>query len=72
VGFLLGLEQRLLAVRLGVALGVLGDAEGLFFGAADGFRRDAAAVGNPPRDDGGGRDGGDGEVDEIAEVLQHA
>ena len=47
----LGLEQRFFLARLGVALGVLDDAERLFFGAADGFGGDALAVRDPDGED---------------------
>ena len=44
---LLGLEQRFFLAGFGVALGVLDDAQRLFFGAADGLGGDALAVGDP-------------------------
>ena len=62
--FLLGVEEGLFLARLGVALGVLDDAEGLFFGAADGLSRDAPAVGDPHGVDGRGRHDRDDQVDQ--------
>ena len=47
VRLFLGVEQRFLLARLGVALGVFDDAERLLLGAADGFGGDALAVGDP-------------------------
>ena len=55
VRLLLGLEQRFLLAGFGVALGVLDDAERLFFGAADGLGGDALAVGDPHGEHGAGR-----------------
>ena len=54
VRLFLGLEQRFLLAGLGVALGVLHDAQRLLFGAADGLGGDALAVGDPVGEDGGG------------------
>ena len=67
VRLLLGFEERFLLARFGVAFGVLGDAEGLLFGAADGFGGDALAVGHPHGKHRGGRHEADGEVDEEPE-----
>ena len=73
VRLLLGVEQRFLLARLGVALGVLDDAERLFLGAADGFGGDALAVGHPDREHRrGGDDGHDGGYDDLREIRQHA
>ena len=55
VRLFLGVEQRFLLARLGVALGVPDDAQRLFFGAADGFGGDALAVGDPDGEHRGGR-----------------
>ena len=68
VRLLLGVEQRFLLARFGVALGVLDDAERLLLGAADGFGGDALAVGDP---DGEHRAGGhqrDDDVDADTEI----
>ncbi len=73
VGALLGFEERLFLAGLGVALGVLRDAERLLLGAADGFGGEALAVGDPYREERGrddrGHDGGDDQADEY---LLHA
>src|SRR5207247_8588022 len=58
VGVFLGFEERLFFARLGVALGVLDDAQRRLFGAADGFGGDALSVRHPHREHGAGRDGG--------------
>jgi len=47
VGLLLGVEERLLFPRLGVALCVPGEAQRLLLGAADGFGGDPLPVGQP-------------------------
>src|SRR4029078_4423017 len=44
VRLLLGLEQQLFFLVVRIALGVLGDAEGLCFGTTDGLGGDAFAV----------------------------
>ena len=72
VRLLLGFEQRLLLPRLGLALGVAGDARRLLLGAADRFGGDPLAVGHPRGEHGRGRHHRDDEVGEISEVWQHA
>ena len=72
VGFFLGFEEGFLLAGLGVALGVLDDAQRLFFGASNGLGGDALAVGHPHREHGGGRHHGDQDVDHIPEIWQHA
>ena len=67
VRLFLGVEQRFLLARLGVALGVLDDAERLLLGAADGFGGDALPVGHPDREHRGGRHERDQRVDQVAE-----
>ena len=64
---LLGLEQRFLASRVVLALGVAQDARRLFFGAADGLGGEALAVGEPIAED---RRGGGKRDDEIEGVVQ--
>ena len=64
VRLFLGVEQRFLPPRLGVAFGVFDDAKRLRLGAADGFGGDALAVGHPHREDRGGGNQGDEDVDE--------
>ena len=56
VRFFLGFEEGLLAAGLRLALSVLDEALRLFFGAADRFGGDAFFVGDPPSEDGSGRD----------------
>ena len=69
VRLLLGVEQRFLLAGFGVALGVLDDAERLFFGAADGFGGDALAVGDPDGEHRAGRDERDDEVDDDSSTI---
>jgi hypothetical protein len=71
VRLLLGLEQCFFLAGLCVALGVLHDADRLFFGAPDGFGRDALAIGDPVGENGGGGHSRDGEIDHINQVQAH-
>ena len=64
----LGVEQGFFLARLGVALGVLDDAERLLFGAADGFGGDALAVGDPDREHRAGGHERDDDVDEHTDI----
>src|SRR5207237_645767 len=72
VRFFLRLEQRLFLARLGVALRVPADAQRLLLGAADGFGRDAFAVGDPDGKDEDGADNRDGGNDEAGQCRQLA
>ena len=72
MGFFLGVEEGFLAAVVGVALGVLDDAEGLFFRATDGFRGDALPVRHPDKEHRARRDEGKSHADEITGYRQHA
>ena len=73
VRLLLRLEQRFLLAGLGVAFGVAGNAQGLFFGAAHGLGGDAPPVREPHgihrRGHDDRHDRGD---DDLREIRQHA
>ncbi len=73
VRLLLGFEERFFLVRLGVALGILDQARGLLFSAADGFRGETFAVRQPDGVHNSSRDDRDEDVrDEVAVYRKHA
>ena len=72
VRLLLGVEEGFLAAGVGVAFGVLDDAERLLLGAADRFGGDALAVGDPDSEHRTGGDEGEHDADEITGYRQHA
>ena len=72
VRFFLGFEQRFLLAGFRVALGVLEDAGGAFFGAADGVGGDAFPGRHPDGKHHARRHRGDQNDNEIAVDRQHA
>ena len=66
---LAGLDERFLAPRVRVPLGVAHDPRGLLLGLADRLGGDALAVGNPPGDRRGRGREGDEEVEDVFEGL---
>ncbi len=73
VRFFLRVEQRLFPARLGVALRVFGQSQGVFLGAADRVSGDPLAAGDPDREYTARHDGGDdGGEDGVREPWQHA
>ena len=72
MGFLARFELRFLLARLGVALGLRAQLPGVLLGAADDFRGDAFAVGNPPGDGGHADKAGGGREDEAHGGRAHS
>jgi hypothetical protein len=72
VRFFLGLEEDLLLAGLGIALGVLRDAQRLFFRAADGLGGDALAIRDPVGKDSGGSHQRDGAIDQVDQIEAHS
>lgn len=72
VGFFLGVEEGFLAVVVGVALGVLDDAQRLLFRASDCLCRDALPVRHPDKEHRARRDEGKSHADQITGDRQHA
>ena len=72
VGLFLGVEEGFLAGVVGVARGVLEDAQRLFFRASDRLCRDALPVCHPDKEHRARRDEGKSHADEITGVWQHA
>src|SRR6185503_1997825 len=66
---LAGLDERFLAPRVRVPLGVAHDPRRLLLGPADRLSGDALAVGNPPGHRRGGGREGDEDVEDVFEGL---